>query len=272
MAETVIKQVEKNNKEIRQNSSLQTIFTLINLMIGGTILILPSLTLQKGIIITPLVLIITGGISYKTCSIYNSLMKEDEIDVQYPIKRILGKNWLPNGYIPCKITDFFSVDPDNWAPFIVSCLYLLMLISVLPVYWDVTKRRISPFLGNGSETISQKNNLIMNTFFILFGIGIKIIPDITADQIASFNGSLTIFFFVYLIPIIMHFVTFNKVNKFLLAIKILFLKICDPIQDTDKNDTKTQNTSFLSENDQPNNIQTQNSDQFMKYLKLSSQN
>lgn len=47
----------------------------------------------------------------------------------------------------------------------------------------------------------------------------------------------------------MHFVTFNKINKFLLAIKIQLLKICSPVQDIVKNDIRTQNTSFLSEND-----------------------
>lgn len=55
---------------LRVNSSLTTIFSLVNSMIGGTILLLPSLFMECGIIVSEIILIISGFISYKTVDMY----------------------------------------------------------------------------------------------------------------------------------------------------------------------------------------------------------
>ena len=52
------------------NPSWRTICALVTSMIGGTMLTLPILFRDAGILIGVLVLIISGLISYKTCSLY----------------------------------------------------------------------------------------------------------------------------------------------------------------------------------------------------------
>lgn len=46
-------------------------------------------------------------------------------------------------------------------------------------------------------------------------VGIKSIPGLKPDDITNFNGALCCFFFVYLIPIVMHLVCYHGKNSFL---------------------------------------------------------
>ena len=78
-------------KTYQVNSSVTTVFSLINSMIGGTMLLLPSLFSEAGIIVSEIILLISGYISYKTVVLYATHMKDNEIDMQYIVKRILGK-------------------------------------------------------------------------------------------------------------------------------------------------------------------------------------
>lgn len=66
---------------LRVNSSLTTIFSLVNSMIGGTMLLLPSLFKECGIIVSEIILIISGFISYKTVDMYSVHMKDKEFDI-----------------------------------------------------------------------------------------------------------------------------------------------------------------------------------------------
>lgn len=47
------------------------------------------------------------------------------------------------------MTYFFG--NKNWGPFFVQTLYLFNLLSVLPIFWDVTKRRFIPLINKGKE-------------------------------------------------------------------------------------------------------------------------
>jgi len=58
------------------NPSWRTICALVNSMIGGTMLTLPILFRDAGIVIGVFVLMISGWISYKTCSLYVSHMSD----------------------------------------------------------------------------------------------------------------------------------------------------------------------------------------------------
>lgn len=66
---------------LRVNSSVTTIFSLVNSMIGGTMLLLPILFMECGIILSEIILIISGFISYKTVEIYSIHMKDNEFDI-----------------------------------------------------------------------------------------------------------------------------------------------------------------------------------------------
>mmetsp|Transcript_9288 Transcript_9288/g.817 ORF Transcript_9288/g.817 Transcript_9288/m.817 type:complete len:109 (+) Transcript_9288:44-370(+) len=78
---------------IRTNSSVNTIFSLVNSMVGGTMLLFPVLCMQAGIITSTFIMGISCFVSYTTCAIFTKHMKDSEIDIQWPIKRILGNGW-----------------------------------------------------------------------------------------------------------------------------------------------------------------------------------
>lgn len=61
---------------VDRNSSWSTIATLINSMLGGAMLTLPILYRSSGIITGIIILLVSGLISYKTCSLYVLHMKE----------------------------------------------------------------------------------------------------------------------------------------------------------------------------------------------------
>ena len=58
------------------NPSWSTIFTLVNTMIGGTMLTLPMLFRTSGVCTGVIVLLLSGFISYKTCRLYILHMAE----------------------------------------------------------------------------------------------------------------------------------------------------------------------------------------------------
>lgn len=62
-------------------------------MIGGTMLTMPILFLNSGIIAGVIVLLISGYISYKTCRIYVIHLGEKDNDVDDSIRRILSSKW-----------------------------------------------------------------------------------------------------------------------------------------------------------------------------------
>ncbi|KAL4489048.1 hypothetical protein ABPG73_005535 [Tetrahymena malaccensis] len=89
-------------------NKIQMTFSLINLMIGETALVLPVLFNQEGYISCILVLILQGFISYKTCGILVANLKPKENDVSDTIQRILGIKWWK----------FFQI---------LSCIYLYLV-------------------------------------------------------------------------------------------------------------------------------------------------
>lgn len=75
------------------NSSVTTIFTLLNSMIGGAMLTFPVLFQKAGIVTGIVVLAVSCLISYKTCRIYIIHLSPNDKDVEDTIKRILGLKW-----------------------------------------------------------------------------------------------------------------------------------------------------------------------------------
>jgi sodium-coupled neutral amino acid transporter 9 len=100
------------------NSSITTIFTLINSMIGGAMLTFPVLFQKAGIFTGILVLIVSSIISYKTCRIYVMHLSSKDNDVEDTIKRILGLKWERFFRL---ITGFYLV--------LLNIIYLILIVD-----------------------------------------------------------------------------------------------------------------------------------------------
>lgn len=100
------------------NSSITTIFTLINSMIGGAMLTFPVLFQKAGILTGILVLIVSSAISYKTCRIYVMHLAPKDNDVEDTIKRILGLKWERFFRL---ITGFYLV--------LLNIIYLILIVD-----------------------------------------------------------------------------------------------------------------------------------------------
>ena len=63
-------------------------------MVGSLCLVLPLVFLNYGVISCTIIMIILGFVQYNTCSLLILHLKDDEIDTEHMIKRILGKSWM----------------------------------------------------------------------------------------------------------------------------------------------------------------------------------
>mmetsp|Transcript_9288 Transcript_9288/g.818 ORF Transcript_9288/g.818 Transcript_9288/m.818 type:complete len:81 (+) Transcript_9288:1037-1279(+) len=75
------------------------------------------------------------------------------------------------------------------------------------------KRRFLPIVLKDKPP-SQTLNTSLNIGFMIVSVGIASIPGLDPDDITNFNGSLCCFFFVYLIPILMHLTCYHGKNFF----------------------------------------------------------
>lgn len=109
--------------EESSNSSLMTIFAIVNSMIGTLVMVLPILFLQYGLLTSIIILILISWLSYKTCSLCVIHLKENEPDLPVVIQRIAGSKWLT-------LYVFFSVIYMVCAGIIYFNLMNNMLYSV----------------------------------------------------------------------------------------------------------------------------------------------
>ena len=100
------------------NSSITTIFTLLNSMIGGAMLTFPVLFRKAGIVTGIMVLVVSATISYKTCRIYVMHLARKDNDVEDTIKRILGLKWERFFRL---ITGFYLV--------LLNIIYLILIVD-----------------------------------------------------------------------------------------------------------------------------------------------
>lgn len=93
---------------------------------------------------------------------------------------------------------------DSWQPLIVAIMYLLSLVTVFPCFMDVSRKRL--FSAFSPNPITDKQRLIFNIGFmtVSFTFGI-LTPFVKLSDIMNFTGAIFCFFFVYLIPIALHY-------------------------------------------------------------------
>jgi amino acid permease len=102
----------------KNNSSITTIFTLINSMIGGAMLTFPVLFQKAGILTGIIVLLVSCMISYKTCRIYVMHLAPNDRDVEDTIRRIMGVKWEKFFRL---ITGFYLI--------LLNIIYLILIID-----------------------------------------------------------------------------------------------------------------------------------------------
>lgn len=73
--------------------SFKTIFAVINSILGSSILILPTLMKETGMITNLIVSFVIGLLSYHTCELYVIHVKDDEHDLHEVLNRLLGRKW-----------------------------------------------------------------------------------------------------------------------------------------------------------------------------------
>lgn len=78
---------------LHRNSSLRTIMTCSNSMIGSTCLVFPFIFHQSGILTALLTMAFVGCVSCKTCLLLFKHILSKEVDINESIRRILGKRW-----------------------------------------------------------------------------------------------------------------------------------------------------------------------------------
>lgn len=82
-----------STSEGKKNSSMATVLAMLNNMLGGAMLSFPILFKKTGLISSTLVLFFSAVISFVTCRVYVLHGGEEDKDVEWSIRRILGAKW-----------------------------------------------------------------------------------------------------------------------------------------------------------------------------------
>lgn len=100
-----------------------------------------------------------------------------------------------NTFIDCYLSD--------WTVLPVAISYFLSIVSAFPIMVEVGRTRILDLFFNG---VSKKKIMIFNSTFMVvatfFGIISPIIP---LSTLISLVGAFFCYFFIYLIPTVLHF-------------------------------------------------------------------
>ncbi|CAD8055073.1 unnamed protein product [Paramecium sonneborni] len=110
-----------------KNSSFQTILSVSNTMVGSSLLVIPVLFQQSGILSALIVALIFGLISCKTCSLLMVHNKLEELDLPQTIMRILGQKYN----LIFNITNIIILYFAGVVYFILICNMLYSLLQLV---------------------------------------------------------------------------------------------------------------------------------------------
>ena len=86
----------------------------------------------------------------------------------------------------------------------MAIAYLLTLVTVFPCFMDVSRKRL--FSAFSSGPIEDRPRIIFNFGFMVVSFVFSILtPFVKLSDIMNINGAIFCFFFVYLIPVALHF-------------------------------------------------------------------
>ena len=104
---------------------------------------------------------------------------------------------------------------------IVELIYLIHLISCLPIYYKTIKDRVYVLAKNG---VPKWLDYTINIVLMIILSGLKMDPKLKPDDIMNFNGAVTCFFTVYLIPILLHLNCYHGVVGFVKGARSLAIR------------------------------------------------
>jgi len=82
-----------STSKAKKNSSLDTVLAMLSNMLGGAMLSFPILFKKTGLVSSTIVLFFSAIISFLTCRVYVLHGGENDKDVEWTIRRILGVKW-----------------------------------------------------------------------------------------------------------------------------------------------------------------------------------
>lgn len=116
---------------------------------------------------------------------------------------VLGKTKPDN---PVSILAYFPYTSIELL--IVEVIYMTHLLTMFPIIFKIFRMRFFEIFFTKNGIINEISNGIMiavNIGIILLCFIVRNIPDLPSSAISNFNGSISCFFLVYLIPIAENF-------------------------------------------------------------------
>lgn len=175
----------------KKNSSLKTILTIANTMVGSAIVVFPLIFFTSGLMTSLIVLLFVGAISCKTCLLEIVHFKMTEMDFPDAIKRILGKKWFW-AYSLCSVLLLFVTG------IIYFSLICNMLYPFLKYILDSAGTSIAPMdtIEFGKFSYQYTGIIMIGICFLLFSLkDLKIILKMGQYGIIS----IIIFFFYVIV-------------------------------------------------------------------------
>ncbi|EGR33213.1 transmembrane amino acid transporter protein, putative [Ichthyophthirius multifiliis] len=208
-----IQEFNPNNdpQSIQKNSTFSTLFSMLNTMVGGTILLLPVLFQKAGIILSVIIVSISGYISYKTCDVYMQHLKYKEKDVQDSVKRLLGQKYYLFFMIIC--TMFLILIAIIYFLFI--CQMLLDIVNFF--IFQITKDE-NNFCNNQEfcfDKFSLQYSTLISTVLIIYLCSLKNLNFIIKiAELGVYSIYSYIIFIIYSFFENLYQISFNDIKKF----------------------------------------------------------
>jgi len=174
----------------KKNSSIKTVFTIANTMVGSAIVVFPLIFATSGLLTSLIVLCLVGAISCKTCLLEIIHFKMSEMDFPDAIKRILGKKWFI-AYSACSVLLLYVTG------MIYFTLICNMLYPFLKYILDSTGHSIAPMdsIEFGQFSFQYTGIIMIVVCFFLFSLkDLKVIL-----KMGQYGIIAIIVFFVYIV-------------------------------------------------------------------------
>ena len=174
----------------KKNSSIKTVFTIANTMVGSAIVVFPLIFATSGLLTSLIVLCLVGAISCKTCLLEIIHFKMSEMDFPDAIKRILGKKW----FIAYSLCSVLLLYVTGMVYFTLICN---MLYPFLKYILDSTGHSIAPMdsIEFGQFSFQYTGIIMIVVCFFLFSLkDLKVIL-----KFGQYGIIAIMVFFVYII-------------------------------------------------------------------------
>ncbi|CAI2365038.1 unnamed protein product [Moneuplotes crassus] len=146
----IIFQTGREDPHDRKHSSLSTIFSIWNTMVGSGLFTIPWAFSNSGIVLGLIISFITFAISYYTCSIYVRLARNDSDFADTMYKYFGKKGWV--------VTMIFSI---------------LLMFSVIVIYYELMSQALFPVIAaliewGGASEVSLDMGLDLSRFSLFY--------------------------------------------------------------------------------------------------------